>query len=330
MPVRSVRKGLVPVAAAGLAAAVLLTSQGSAVAEPRPTVAQARARLAKLQDQADAMVERYNTVNERYKTARQKYRRLDGEFGRERAKVDDLRDSVVSAASNLYQYGEMTSVSGIISQDDPSRLLSALAVAGQVSEGQARTLREFDLATRGLRARRGKAKVAYDDMAKVLADVAKERKKVERLVGEQERLLRRLNEFNAGDSGSRGIRYDGKASGNARVALQFAFAQVGKPYRWGATGPGSYDCSGFAQASWGKAGVKLPRTTYQQWAWGARRQVSLDKLQPGDLLFSRGLGHMGIYAGDGKMVHSPHTGDVVKVVALDAYWRGRLMGAVRP
>ncbi|MET8161623.1 NlpC/P60 family protein [Sphaerisporangium sp. NPDC005289] len=329
MPVRSIRKGLVP-AAAALAAAVLLTSQGSAAAEPRPTIAQAKARLTKLQDQADAMVERYNTVNERYKAARKKYRQLDGELGRERGKVEDLRRSVVSAASNLYQYGEMTSVSGIISQDDPSGLLSALAVANQVSEGQARTLEEFDVATRGLQARRGKAKTAYDDMARTLAEVGKEKKKVEKLVGEQERLLRRLNQFNAGNPDSRGIRYDGPASGNARVALQFAFAQVGKPYRWGATGPGAYDCSGFAQASWAKAGVRLPRTTYQQWAWGARRRVSLNDLQAGDLLFSNGLGHMGIYAGDGKMVHAPHTGDVVKVVALDSYWRGRLMGAVRP
>ncbi|MGW4800129.1 C40 family peptidase, partial [Nonomuraea sp. NPDC004297] len=78
------------------------------------------------------------------------------------------------------------------------------------------------------------------------------------------------------------------------------------------------------------AGVTLPRTTYTQWSWGAGRRVDLDAVKPGDLLFSRGLGHMGIYAGGGKMVHAPQTGDVVKVVDLDDYWRGRLVGAVRP
>jgi cell wall-associated NlpC family hydrolase len=114
------------------------------------------------------------------------------------------------------------------------------------------------------------------------------------------------------------------------MALQFAFGQVGKPYQWGGTGPASFDCSGFSQASWAKAGVHLPRTTYAQWAWGASRRVSLDALQPGDLLFSRGLGHMGMYVGGGKMIHAPRTGDVIKVVALDDYWRGRLLGAVRP
>ncbi|WP_308249786.1 C40 family peptidase [Sphaerisporangium fuscum] len=329
MPVRSIRTRVVP-AVAGLAAAVLLTSQGSAAAEPRPTVAQAKARLAKLQDQADKTVERYNTVAEKYKAAKKKYDRLDHELGGERSKVDSLRESVVSTASSMYQYGGLSSIGGIVTQSDPAGTLAGLALANQVSEGRAQTLARFDEATRGLRQRVGTAKAAYDDVAKTLADVAKEKKQVEKLVGEQERLLRRLNQFNPGNPDSRGIKYTGTASGNARTALQFAFAQVGKPYRWGATGPGSFDCSGFAQASWARAGVKLPRTTYQQWAWGASRRVSMDDLQPGDLLFSNGLGHMGIYAGDGKMVHAPHTGDVVRVVTLDSYGRSRFIGAVRP
>ncbi|MFG1694630.1 C40 family peptidase [Nonomuraea sp. NPDC049309] len=84
------------------------------------------------------------------------------------------------------------------------------------------------------------------------------------------------------------------------------------------------------QAAWRAAGVNLPRTTYTQWAWGASRRVPLAAVQPGDLLFSKGLGHMGMYVGDGKMIHAPQTGDVVKVVTLDAYWRNRLVGAVRP
>ncbi|RCG32401.1 NlpC/P60 family protein [Sphaerisporangium album] len=326
---RDVRRKLVP-AVAGLVAALVVTTQASAVAEPRPTVAQARARLAKLQDQADAMVERFNTVSERYTSARKKYDRLDREYGRERSTVDGLREDVVSTASAMYQYGGLMSVSGLIAQDDPAATLSGLAVADQVSAGQARTLSAFDRATRGLAIRRGKAKAAFDDAAKLFTEVRKERKRVERLVGEQERLLRRLDQFNPGNPNSRGITYDGPASGSARTVLQFAYAQVGKPYRYGATGPNAFDCSGFAQAAWSKAGIKLPRTTYQQWAWGSARRVSLNALEPGDLVFSNGLGHMGIYAGDNKMVHAPHTGDVVKVVTLDSYWRSRLVGAVRP
>ena len=133
-----------------------------------------------------------------------------------------------------------------------------------------------------------------------------------------------------GDTNSPGIKYTGPASGDALGALQFAYAQVGKPYRYGGTGPGAYDCSGLTQAAWRAAGVSLPRTSAQQWAWGASRRVSMDELQPGDLLFSAGLGHVAMYAGNGEMVHAPRTGDVVKVVTLDSYGRSRFVGAVRP
>ncbi|GAA1265327.1 C40 family peptidase [Sphaerisporangium rubeum] len=324
-----VRNRRIP-AAAGLAAALLLVFQAGAAADPRPTVAQARARLAQLNDKADATVERFNAISEKYKASKKKYERLNQEYAAEQAKVDDLRESVVSAASGMYQYNGLSSVVGIVSDADPDGLLAGLAVAGQVSAGQAQTLTDFDKATKGLRVRRANAKTAYDELGDLLGDVAKEKKKVEKLVGEQEALLRRLNQFNPGNPSSKGVTYDGPASGSARKALQFAYAQVGKPYRYGATGPGAYDCSGFAQASWAAAGVKLPRTTYQQWAWGASRRVSMNALEPGDLIFSNGLGHMGIYAGDGKMVHAPRTGDVVKIVTLSSYGTSRFVGAVRP
>ena len=327
--VRSVRKRLVP-AAAVLAVAMMVMSPGSATADPRPTAAQARARLAKLQDQADKTVDRYNAVIEDYKAAKKKYGTLDRQLSFESSKIDTLRDDVATAASSMYQFGDMASLPTVISKDDPAGLLAGLAVADQVTAGQARTLSAFDEATRDLRARRGKAKAAYDDLAERLTGVTEQKKQVEKLIGEQEQLLRRLNQFNPGNPNSRGIKYTGTASGSAKTVLQFAFAQVGKPYRYGATGPNAFDCSGFAQAAWAKAGVHLPRTTYAQWAWGAKRRVSLNALQPGDLLFSNGLSHMGIYAGEGKMLHAPHTGDVVRVVALAGYWSTRLVGAIRP
>jgi cell wall-associated NlpC family hydrolase len=315
---------------AGVAVAVLVVPQGSAVAEPRPTVAQAKARLAKLQDRADQMVERYNGATERFKAAKSKYNLLNTELNRDLGRVESLRRNVVAGAMGSYQSGGLPDWSALAAGGDPTGMLAGLAAVDQVSASRTRILQEFDVATRGLRDRRGKAKTAFDDAGRILGEVGKDKTNVEKLVGEQERLLRRLNQFNPGNPNSRGVQYTGPASGNARRALQFAFAQVGKPYRWGATGPGSYDCSGLTQTSWAKAGVNLPRTTYSQWSWGASRRVSLDHLQPGDLLFSRGLGHMGMYVGGGKMIHAPQTGDVVKIVALDAYWRGRLLGAIRP
>ena len=94
-------------------------------------------------------------------------------------------------------------------------------------------------------------------------------------------------------------------------ALRAAATQLGKTYRWGAEGPSSFDCSGLTSFSFRQAGVTLPRSSCQQAPVG--RPVSLNDLQPGDLVFFYNpVSHVGIYAGDGKMINAPQTGDVVR------------------
>lgn len=115
-------------------------------------------------------------------------------------------------------------------------------------------------------------------------------------------------------------------SGGAAVAVREAFAQLGKPYVWAAAGPNTFDCSGLTQWAWGKAGVALSHYTGLQWNEGTR--ISRANLVPGDLVFfGKDLYHVGIYIGDGKMIHAPHTGDVVKVGGV---WWDKFAGAVRP
>jgi peptidoglycan DL-endopeptidase CwlO len=95
------------------------------------------------------------------------------------------------------------------------------------------------------------------------------------------------------------------------LALRAAQIQLGKPYRYGAEGPGSFDCSGLTMWAFKRAGVTLPRASRSQAAIG--RAVSWDELQPGDLIFYYSpVSHVGIYAGDGKMINAPQTGDVVR------------------
>ncbi len=102
-----------------------------------------------------------------------------------------------------------------------------------------------------------------------------------------------------------------------RVAtvLAFACSQLGKPYQWGAAGPGSYDCSGFTLASWAKVGVSLPHSSRSQSGVGSR--VSRGELRAGDLVFTFSpISHVGIYLGDGKLIAAPSAGDVVKIQSL--------------
>ncbi|GAA3579346.1 C40 family peptidase [Nonomuraea rosea] len=310
-----------------LASATLLANPGAAAADPSP--AQARAKLVKLNEQADKVVEQYNQATETHKTAKTKYDVLNAEVGQKDAQAEALRRDLVTAAVSDYQAGYQ-GWERFVAQGSPEAILGGMASLDQMAQSRAAKLRAFEAATKDLRDRRDAARTVLAEADAARDKVRGQKAKVDKLVAEQTRILRRLGAFQTGNPRSTGITYTGSASGNARAALQFAFAQVGKPYRYGGTGPGSFDCSGLTQAAWRSAGVSLPRTTWTQWSWGAARRVPLNALQPGDLLFSKGLGHMGMYAGNGKMVHAPQTGDVVKVVALDGYWRNRLLGAIRP
>ena len=99
------------------------------------------------------------------------------------------------------------------------------------------------------------------------------------------------------------------------TALHFAVSQLGKPYRYGGTGPDAFDCSGLTQQAWRAAGVSIPRTTRTQARAGAA--VPLDRIQPGDLvIFYADESHVGLYAGDGKVIVSPHRGAVVRYAPL--------------
>ncbi|MFD5639313.1 NlpC/P60 family protein [Streptomyces sp. NPDC127077] len=119
------------------------------------------------------------------------------------------------------------------------------------------------------------------------------------------------------------------SSAKAAEALAFARAQVGKPYVWGATGPDSYDCSGLTQAAWKAAGVSLPRVTYDQ--VNAGTTVSLADARPGDLVFFYDdISHVGMYIGDGMMIHAPKPGAYVREESIYYDGTSAIHSVVRP
>jgi cell wall-associated NlpC family hydrolase len=110
--------------------------------------------------------------------------------------------------------------------------------------------------------------------------------------------------------------------------VPIALRYLGVPYRWGGASPSGFDCSGFTMYVYGKIGISLPHLVSWQYRYG--RQVSRSQLAAGDLVFFNGLGHVGIYIGGGRFVHSPHTGDVVKISSIHESWyRSTWVGARR-
>lgn len=135
------------------------------------------------------------------------------------------------------------------------------------------------------------------------------------------------NSSDSGDDSSdaESDRGDG-ASDKAQTAIDFALDQVGTPYGYGQDGPDAYDCSGLTSAAWGEAGVSLPRSSGAQIDAGTR--VSRSELQPGDLVFFYSpISHVGIYLGDGELVHASRPGEPVHVASMDTM---PFSGAVRP
>ncbi|MER5178447.1 C40 family peptidase [Streptomyces sp. NPDC002896] len=124
-----------------------------------------------------------------------------------------------------------------------------------------------------------------------------------------------------------GIASEAEAATVAGKVLKIAASKKGSPYRWGATGPRRFDCSGLTLYSFKHAGKKLPRTAAQQ--YNKTRHVSAKQRKPGDLVFfhsGRYVYHVGIYAGQGKIWHAPKTGDVVRLQKIwtKSVWYGRV------
>jgi cell wall-associated NlpC family hydrolase len=110
-------------------------------------------------------------------------------------------------------------------------------------------------------------------------------------------------------------------------AVAFARRWLGVPYRWGGSTPAGFDCSGFTSYVWRRFGVRLPHNAAAQFSVGT--PVPRSRLRPGDLLFFGNLGHVGMYAGRGRMIHSPHSGSSVEIVPLAERYGDRLVGARR-
>jgi cell wall-associated NlpC family hydrolase len=102
---------------------------------------------------------------------------------------------------------------------------------------------------------------------------------------------------------------------------------LGVPYVWGGASPSGFDCSGLVMYVFAQVGVSLPHSSYSQYGMGS--PVSRDQLQPGDLVFFDGLGHVGIYVGGGSFIHAPHTGDVVKISSISGWYASTYVGARR-
>lgn len=322
---RRVWAGACIVAATTLTVPVLPVIPAHAAAKPSPAAIQKK--LTKLNEQVDQIVEKYNQTKEDLKAAKAKLKAANAAVKREQASYEDVRKKLAAMAASAYKNGEVNDVAGFLGTGDPQAVLDQTAVMAHLARNRNSEIGQFFAAAQRLQRQQGQAQNAFDQVNERSKELREQKNKIEKAIAKQKDLLREAG-VTPPEGGPVGGDYPGPATGKAKVALEFAYDQLGKPYQYGATGPNSYDCSGLTMRAWGAAGVNITRTTYSQYA--ATTRIPKSALQPGDLVFFRGLGHMGIFVGNGKMLHAPSTGKVVEIVSITSgYYLSNYYGAGR-
>ncbi|MCZ4120650.1 C40 family peptidase [Streptomyces sp. H39-S7] len=316
-------------------------------ADPQLSVGEVRTQVDALYEQAEQATEQYNGAKEAADTARADVSRLQDEMARKTARLNTTRDQIGAIAAAQYRSGGIDPAMQLALDSTPDTYLERAALVDQVSGREAVILRTLGRQQREIKTTHDAADVKLAALSEAQTKLAEHKRTIESKLRAAQTLLDRLTAAQRAtvESGGTGTGTTDAAhadrsaarvpiapgdihapSARAAQAVAFAFTALGLPYVWGATGPSSYDCSGLTQAAWKAAGVSLPRTTYTQINAGQR--VSESQLQPGDLVFFySGISHVGLYIGNGQMIHAPRPGAPIRIAPINEM---PFAGASRP
>jgi peptidoglycan DL-endopeptidase CwlO len=321
------RQGVIAITSLILAGAFVAYG-GAAGATPNPTASEVRAKLNKLMSRLDAVSQQYDASLSNLKTAKAALARTNRELAKNQGKFEAMRTAIAQIASVAYEQGGLNSASALLTSDNPQTVLDQASFLNHLTSDRHAQMTAFLAAARALRGSQEKQARTKAAIAQLNKTKATQKHHLQQLVAKNQDELRKLTAPPASNP-TGGATTPVAGSGSAREAVAFALAQIGKPYVWGGTGPGGYDCSGLVQAAWAAAGVSIPRTTYDQWA--SLPHVPSSDIQPGDLMFYDGEGHVAIYVGNGQIVDAPQAGENVEEIPQSSSWYASTFdGAARP
>ena len=271
-----------------------------------------------------------------------------------RSNLGSAQTSLETRLVELYQNGSPDLVEIILGSSSLDEILDGIETAGRVSDQDAQILSEVRSFRDEIKLREAELEKAARRQEQVVAERAARREQIESALAERQQLLASIKDQIAqlkAEEAARQRRLEAQAE--ARLAAQqsasaapspeaptgappsryggvvgVAMQYLGTPYQWGGSSPSTgFDCSGFVMYVFSRVGVSLPRVVSAQYTVGV--PVSRSELQAGDIVFFNSLGHNGIYIGGGQFIHSPHTGDVVKISSLSGYYTDNWVGARR-
>jgi peptidoglycan DL-endopeptidase CwlO len=311
--------------------ATLLFPASGADAVTETSTTAVKKELEKLNNKVDKLANQYDKATTQLAAAKKLHAALNNEMTTEKSQYQNLRDRVVRMAVAAYKNGTLDSATFVASKN-PSAALEEMSTFVELSRSRSQELTALLASAQRLRREQEESRTTLQTIATTTAALKRQKATVEKAIARQKTLLAKINSSNestSDTSGSSGISVTVSGSSAARIAMNYAIAQLGKPYIFGGTGPTGFDCSGLTMMAWRSAGVDLPRVVPDQ--YHAIRHVAKSDLQPGDLVFFDDLGHEGIYVGGGRFIHAPHTGTDVQYASMsNPYWVANYVGAGRP
>ncbi|MFF4725359.1 NlpC/P60 family protein [Streptomyces mirabilis] len=313
---------------AAAAAVVLSANAANAAPSEKLSKDEVKSKVDKLYEETEQATEKLDGAKEKQDKLEKEISTLQDNVARGQDELNALRDGLGSMASAQYRTGGIDPSVALFLSSNPDDYLDKASAMDQLSSQQVEALKKVQEKQRSLAQQRQEASAKLKDLADTRAELAKQKKTVQTKLAAAQKLLNSLTakekaaldaqQSRATRASERTVLSDPgtPASGRAGAAFSAGQTKIGSPYVYGASGPSSFDCSGFTSWAYAQAGVSIPRTSESQATIGTRIYSQSD-LQVGDLVFFFGdLHHVGLYAGNGQVLHAPRTGTVVRYESM--------------
>jgi cell wall-associated NlpC family hydrolase len=326
--------------------------QAQSVESKQAEAAQVLAQIQSLDASLELKVEAYNAAQIELDKIAAEQRANERRLKIAKTNLGSAQGNLEQRLVELYKNGTTDLVEVLLGSSSLDEILDGIETADRVSDQDTQILDEVRRFKEEVKQREAQLADARAHQEQVVAERAAQKNAIQAQLAERQSLLAsikdQISELQAreraaqrrmeseararlasqpstsGGGGGGGNAPAAKYGGVVGIAMQY----LGIPYQWGGASPSTgFDCSGFVMFVYAQVGVSLPHNAAMMYGYGS--PVSRSELAPGDLVFFNGLGHMGIYIGGNQFIHSPHTGDVVKISSMTGWYASTYVGARR-